>query len=47
MFDKGVFTIDNSNYFLKGNDGNLNMDRGHILEQENIEYHVEHIFINK
>ncbi|UAY55665.1 YDG/SRA domain-containing protein [Arachidicoccus terrestris] len=47
MFDKGVFTIHPSEYSLIGIGGELTFDhKKHVLDQENLKYHQEHIFIN-
>ena len=45
MLDKGVFAIEN-NLNLIGLEGVLEMDESHLLDQENLEYHKDHIFIN-
>lgn len=46
MFDKGVFGI-RDDFRLMGLDGRLRISQDHPINLVNVEYHREHIFINK
>jgi len=46
MLDRGVFTIEN-NFTLQGIEGQLVIKEGHILSDQNLKYHREHVFRGK